>query len=430
MADPQESLVDVVKQDKFFDISDDQFLDLLKNAFKTELNHLKNASPTVESGATKKWEGTPSQRIFGEDFHEVNRTLTSMLAVKWVIAGEYETFTSGQNNSKLQWDSFKDLRWFFLSRLHEPDDIYALIVAIAIDDIGKDKALAEEVAIPEKNHGEVLLKAVERGLVPALETVTDQVRKNNIIQSLRIGAKLDISQIVQGETVPHSMLALNDCQKLHEAFNIKAMVTFLDVGGAAAHSDPRGCIVMTQPIFLHYLKAINLLDQYRKMESPDWPECYDKYLAYRAYMLKHDGFASLSTSNSEDRALLRLLCMGRVETRAQAEQFRTAFSTLPDSTKTDLVNGLSVNGIEDGTAILPYYAPGILSEVLRDVPEGKLVQYLKAFMHFLAGVYDGSKPEPGKPGALEERDLAPMQDMVKSPEFKEHPEILTRFNLS
>ncbi|OGM50378.1 hypothetical protein ABOM_000975 [Aspergillus bombycis] len=430
MADPNESLVEIVGKDKFITKSDDEVLDLFKDAFKTELNHLKNASPTVESGATKKWEWTPSQSVFGEDFHEVNRTLTSMLAIKWVLAGDYETFTSGQNDRKLEQGSFMKLREFFRARLHTPDDIYALIVAIAIDDIGKDKALAERVGIPEKNHGEVLLKAVKMKLVPALETITDLVKKNIIVQSLRIGSKLDISQIVQGETVPHSMLALDDGQGLQDAFDIKAMVTLLDVGGAAAHSDPRGCIVMTQPIFSHYIKAIELLDEYRKMGNPDWPKCYNEYLAYRADILKADGFASLTTNNLEQRALLRLLCMGRVETREKAEQFHNAFSKLPSSTKTDLVKGLTVNGIEDGTAILPYYAPGILSEVLRNMPEGRMVQYLKVFMKFLAGVYDGSEPEPGKPGALEERDLAPMQDMVKSSEFKEDPELLVRTQLS
>ncbi|KAE8135850.1 hypothetical protein BDV38DRAFT_251090 [Aspergillus pseudotamarii] len=429
MADQQESLVDIVKTNKFITKSDDEVLELFKNAFETELNHLKNASPTVESGATRNWNGTPSQKVFGKDFHEVNRTLTSMLAIKWILAGDYNTFTSGQDNGKLEEGSFMKLREFFCHGLPNPEDLYALIVAIAIDDIGKDKALAQSVEIPEKNHGEVLLKAAEKGLVPALETITDQTKKHNIIQSLRIGSKLDISQIVQGETVPHSMLALNNCHKLQDAFNIKAMVTLLDVGGAAAHSDPRGCIVMTQPIFSHYMKAIELLDEYRKMENSDWPECYDNYLAYRADILKADGFASLSTKISEQRALLRLLCMGRVETKGKAELFQNAFSDLPSSTKTDLVQGLSVNGIQDGTAILPYYAPGILSEVLRGIPEGRIVQYLEAFMQFLAGVYDGSKPEPGEPGALEERDLAPMQGTVKGPEFKNDPQILATARL-
>ena len=429
MADPQVSLLDIVKKDKFITKSDDEVLGLFKDAFETELNHLKNASPTVESGATRNWNGTPSQKVLGKDFHEVNRTLTSMLAIKWILAGDYDTFTSGQDNGKLEEGSFKKLREFFRHGLPTTEDIYALIVAIAIDDIGKDKALAQSVGIPEKNHGEVLLKAAEMGLVPALETITDQAKKHNIIHSLRIGSKLDISQIVQGETVPHSMLALDNGQKLQDAFNIKAMVTLLDVGGAAAHSDPRGCIVMTQPIFSHYMKAVELLDEYHKMENPHWPECYDNYLAYRADILKADGFASLSTKISEQRALLRLLCMGRVETKEKAEQFQSAFSNLPSSTKIELVQGLSVNGIQDGNAILPYYAPGILSEVLRGVPEGRIVQYLEAFMQFLAGVYDGSKPEPGEPGALEERDLAPIQGTVKGPEFKNDPQILATARL-
>ncbi|KAE8353707.1 hypothetical protein BDV28DRAFT_132576 [Aspergillus coremiiformis] len=419
------SLHDIVREGKFIEIPDDTALDLFKEAFGTELSHLRDASPTVESGASKPLQGSPSQRVFRRDFHEVNRTLTSMLAIKWVLAGDYATFTGGQKDNKLEVGSFEKLQTFCRDRLPTPEEIYALIVAMAIDDIGKDKALAKDLGMVEKNHAEVLLEAVRREKVPALETVTEQ-NKKDIIQSLEIGSKLDISQMVQGETVPRSLLVLNDGRRLEKAFNIKAMVTFLDVGGAAAHCNPRGCVVMTQPVFRHYMKAIELLDSYRQEESPDWTECYGKYLAYRHAILEGAGLVSLSAETLEGRALLRLLCMGRVETKARADQFLSAFTSLVPDTKQKLVNGLSVMGIGDGKAILPYYAPGILSEMLRGVPEDRIMEFLRVFMRFLVKVYDGSQPDRTKPDDLEERDLAGFQELVKTADFKRDPEILVR----
>ncbi|KAE8372767.1 hypothetical protein BDV26DRAFT_87115 [Aspergillus bertholletiae] len=424
MANPQESLVDIVRQDKFLTLKDHEILDLCKKAFAAELDHLKNASPTVESGATEKLHSTPSQRVFGEDFHEVNRTLTSMLAIKWILNDEYEMFTSGQNKTtKLSEYSFWSLQELFRDGLTSPDDLYALIVALVIDDIGKDKALAVEVGMRDKNHGEVLLKAAEMRRVPALETIPDPASREHVIQSLRIGSKLDISQIVQAETVPYSLKVLDHSQGLQAAFYIKAMVTMLDVGGAAAHRDPRGCVVMTQSVFGRYIYVIRKLDMYRLMENPDWLQCYDRYLDSRAY-LQEGWCRSLPTKASEKRALLRLFGMGRVETEAIADQFVKAFKNLSIPTRRRLVDGLSVNGIQDGTAIVPYYAPGLLSEVLRDAPEEKLVHRLQSFMWFLAEIYNGSKPQPGEPGALEERDLSYMQALIKSPEFQEDPTIL------
>lgn len=95
-------------------IPDAGLLHLFADAFRIELLHLKNAVPTVESGTTTP-QDTPSRVIFDEDFDEVNRTLTSMLAVKWLLAGDYEAFTSGQaDNGKLTRPSFQSLREFLL----------------------------------------------------------------------------------------------------------------------------------------------------------------------------------------------------------------------------------------------------------------------------------------------------------------------------
>src|SRR5881227_371402 len=91
--------------DVFGRMSDIDATGLFGAAFPSELSHLKNASPTVETTtATPKGRlgesenETPSTVLYGENFAEVNRTLVSMLAVKWLLADDYSTFTAGQKD--------------------------------------------------------------------------------------------------------------------------------------------------------------------------------------------------------------------------------------------------------------------------------------------------------------------------------------------
>lgn len=135
-------------------IPDTDLLHLFAEAFQTELLHLKDATPTVESGTTTQRD-TPSRVIYGENFDEVSRTLTSMLAVKWLLAHDYETFTSGQSDEgKLTRPSFESLRELLLLHNQPPDGIYALLVALSIDDIGKDPNLVTQ-------RDETLMSAIE-----------------------------------------------------------------------------------------------------------------------------------------------------------------------------------------------------------------------------------------------------------------------------
>ncbi|KAL4888497.1 hypothetical protein BDV59DRAFT_188525 [Aspergillus ambiguus] len=415
---------------------DDNVLHLFASAFGSELAHLKYASPTVESGTKPLVENvwTPSRVIFGEDFTEVNRTLVSMLAVKWLLADQYDIFTGGQPaRNKLTRESFHHLRQFLLDRNPSSEDISALLVALAIDDIGKDptltKTVEEKLSSPAQDHSEVVLCAARDGLIPSLAALRPD-KQAAVLQNLQIGSKLNIAQLVQAETAPASLAILQDSlvpEDRQDGFSIRAVVTLLDVAGAAAHRDPRGCIVMTEPVFQPYMETITILDEFRKGTIPTPRACYDRILSYRAEVLHRNGYSLLSPAVAQERALLRLLCMGRVEDKGKARLFQQALEELDPFPRENLVNGLNVDGIEDGTAVLPYYAPGILAESLRNVPDqsdASVVKVLMAFMRFLSRVFDGSKPIPGSPGDLVKRDLAFARDTVHSDAFRENPGIL------
>lgn len=207
-------------------VSDTEAVHLFGIAFRPEILHLRNAKATVEHvvaappSCLQNDSDTPSRIIFGEDFAEVNRTLVSMLALKWLLADDYESFTGTQpEHSRLLKKSFQQLREFFLPRLCSADDISTLLVATAIDDVGKDPGLDEGVG---GSHSQVVFGAAQAGLLPALQSISTSNQED--LQSLKIGVKPNISQLVQAETAPASFTGLFTGHGCKRAFDIREMV--------------------------------------------------------------------------------------------------------------------------------------------------------------------------------------------------------------
>lgn len=432
-----------IARGEFTNITDADAVHRLAAAFAPELAHLKNASATVESGNMIPLgclgpEGeTPSRLLLKEDFPEVNRTLISLLGLKWLLQNDYESFTSGQKaETKLTTESFRQLREFYLARLPGPDDIYALLVLMVIDDIGKDPRLLDMVAEAadssnSSNHSDVVFEAGKLGLIPALGTLPPNYQ-SDVLVALDLGSKLNISQLAQAENIPASLNGLSGLQGHVRPWNLRFMATFLDVAGAAGHAIARGCVAMGESVFQAYITTINILDDFVHGRISSQLDCYNSILRARADVLIQDGFAPLSTTNDDDRALLRLFCMGRVASKDQAGLFQQAFNGLPPALKQDLVNGLNVTGLSDGVGIIPYYAPGLLAVALRntaDKADTSLIRAIQAFMRFLAKVYDGLRPEPGAPSGVIEHDLSFAQNTIKSDTFRENPDILDETSL-
>ena len=432
-----------VSQGQFPELSDTKAVHMFGSAFKSELERLENAQLTVESGTAKPAGSlengeTPSRYLFREDFAEVNRTVVNMLALKWILAGDYDSFTACQREEgKLSRESFRRLCDFFGGY----GDIYALLVAVVVDDLGKDPQLARDVVERSHghdsarnakmvNHSDFVYQAAKTDLIPALKRVSDSGRKA-IISSMEIEGQLSIAQLVQGENVPASLSILKNIQDDGSGFRMRAMVTILDVAGAAAHSDARGCLVMTENIFQGYMTTIETLQKFIQGEIPSERACYDQVLTDRAKSLHLKGCELLSTDNAEQRALLRIFCMGRVDSKQLADAFTKSFTALPATEKKNLVQGLNVDGLNDGTAILPYYAPGLTAEVLRGVrgkEEPLLVEALSAFLRFLAKVMEERKAVSNTSGVIE-RDLWFAQDVIKSSSFKDDPHVLDNVQL-
>lgn len=432
-----------VSKGQFPELSDTKAVHMFGSAFESELERLENAQLTVESGTAKPAGSlengeTPSRYLFRKDLAEVNRTVVNMLALKWILAADYDSFTACQREEgKLSRESFGRLCDFFRGY----GDIYALLVAVVVDDLGKDPRLARDVAEKSHshdlardakmvNHSDFVYQAAKTDLIPALKRVTDSGRKA-IISSMEIEGQLSIAQLVQGENVPASLSILKNIQDDGSGFRMRAMVTILDVAGAAAHSDARGCLVMTENIFQGYMTTIETLQKFIQGGIPSERACYDQVLTDRAKSLHLKGCELLSTDNAEQRALLRIFCIGRVDSKQLADSFTKSFNALLATEKNNLIQGLNVDGLNDGTAILPYYAPGLTAEVLRGVrgkEEPLLVEALSAFLRFLAKVMEERKAVSNTSGVIE-RDLSFVQDVIKSSSFKDDPHVLDKVQL-
>ena len=426
-------------REKLFHYDDKDYILLFSKAFKPELYSLKNASPTAESSPYSEMKTyrneeyvSPSQRIYNGDYIEVNRTLIGMLALKWLMAGDYEAFTCQQPPAvKLKIESFQELRALFEDGSKDPKNLYALLVATVVNDLGKDPDLFKDVFAKGRqdligqNHDMVVYAAAEANMIELLNDFDDDMRAD-LLLGLKFGSALNGAQLAQAENVPGNLEGAHAMKNHERAFTIKYMELLLDVAGADGHIDARGANSMSEPVFQAFKATRQVLLDIAS-EKCDLRAGYDQVLTQRQEMLEKLGFNKLSVTVQCDRALLRLLAMSRSATKQQADRVSEAFRGLPPDTFNALVNGLSVDGWNDGTAVLPYYIPAIFAETIRstkEMSEETQVAALSSVMRLLSRVYNGTKQFPGQPGRVVECNLSYLQDVVKSENFKNDPTIL------
>ncbi|MCJ1394729.1 hypothetical protein MMC18_007609 [Xylographa bjoerkii] len=422
---------------KLFTLTDLDAVKLFGTTFAPELSSLKNAAPTVESSpikTTEEFGPFPSQLLFQEDHAEVNRTIVGMLALKWLVAGDYDAFTGQQfPAAKLRRESFDQLRELFMAGLKTEDDVYALLVATMVNDLGKDPDMPRKATQflqeypPNPNHDMIVYIAAQHGMLPLINESEGTASHKKLMQGLLFGSEVNIAQLAQAECAPGTLKHVKEIMAGQEhAFALKFMELILDVAGADGHHDARCAKPMIEPVFQGYMVArqalMNIVQE--KCSARDG---YDQVLSHRSRLLETDGFTVLSVQDPYERALLRLLTMGRTTTNEQASWFNQAFRNLSHRVRRALSEGLNVDGIDDGIAIVPYYMPALFSETLkttRHSSKDTKVAALTSLMRFLARIYAGTKPIPGAKGEVIECSVAFAQDVVKSHDFKNNPAIL------
>ena len=428
----------------FKKLSDEDIIKELAAQFATSLGRLKNARATAEKRMTigDDTDGlTPSQRIYGEgnDYAEVNRTCLSVLCLKWLMTRDYDAFTATQPEVvKLTRKSFDFLCHLVHTYLADNGNeaLSALIVEIVVGDIGKDESLGEEVKVKlgrdDINHDEVVYQAAINGILDENLNLLRPEFRRDVITGLEWASAVNISQMAQAENLPANLRFFETLRKQRRdrAFDLKYIEVILDVSGSSGHIDSRSATSMIEPVFQGYGWCRTALENIMHADF-NARQAYDFVLEQRGHLLVSKGFKPLDIKDPRERALLRLMSTCRVADKTKAELVVEAFDTLRNRTRQRLIDGLNVDGINDGEGILLYYIPALFAfafNSMKDHSKSKKIEALTAVMRLMVRVYANTKPNPGTPGHVTERNLAFVLDQFSTPadvaRFTNDPSVL------
>ncbi|KAG8627482.1 hypothetical protein KVT40_004965 [Elsinoe batatas] len=424
------------------------FIEDIRAVYEHEIRRLQRASPASERTKSVTRDAmltiSPSKVLLNGEFDEVNRTMVSLLAAKWLWTEDYASFTRNQREAvKLPMKAFLALAQWFRATLKDPQDQLLFVTLLVVHDLGKDSELVKELnelkPKPEvnssNNHDLLVLKAVESGLIDVVKKLDAEVQAG-LVTCLRTGPTLSIGQLVQGENVPASLAPVLELQgKASRYFDLKYFEQVLDVAGVSGHVDHTGAAAYTLPVHRSFNAAYRSL---RGIADGKFTlrQGYDSILRDRGDQLRAKGFQPLDVDRDLDRAILGLLCMGKVTEPDTAELFLKAFKSLTPLARKQLTDGRSVDGIDDVEAIIPYHMPILFLAALKlekGLPEEKLKKYdrgekvttaLASLMRFLAQAFEGAAPRPGQKGSIKEKDMLFAKVIIDSQAFKNDPEIL------
>ena len=332
---------------------------------------------------------------------------------------------------RLTRESFAWTRKVFVEGIKTPTDLYALVTSMVVNDLGKDPQLTSDYHhrtgedISGLNHDMILLKAVKLGLVQSLDRLTPR-NKTDIIRGLELGAEFNFGQLGQAENVPACLSGLSDMKGQSRAFEVRFMEQLLDIAGAAGHIDWTCAKKLIEPIYQAYH---NVHDVATAIISGDLSlrDGYDLILIRRGDLLRRTGFRTLDIRKPEDRALMRLLCMGSVADRETAELYDAAWASIDQSTKDSLVHTLNIDGSVAEPAVQPTYMPAMLTSgvgTAQSRTPDQRKRALQSLLQYLARVLTVTE-KPHEPIVVIERSvLGTLKDVMEKQEFQENPRIL------
>jgi hypothetical protein len=198
------------------------------------------------------------------------------------------------------------------------------------------------------------------------------------------------------------------------------------IAGAAGHVDWTCAKKMVEPIYqaYHGVHDVAMAILSGELELHDG---YDLILIRRAGLLCRTGFRALGVSKPEDRALMRLLCMGGAADLETAELYDAALASLDPSTKGSLVHTLNIDGSIDEPAVQPTYVPAMLARGVGTAQSSTPDQRKRALcslLRYLAHVLAVMEKLVGPIAVIERSVLGTLKDIMEGREFQENPSIL------
>ncbi|KAJ6036366.1 hypothetical protein N7540_000645 [Penicillium herquei] len=413
--------------DALFSTPQDDLLRMIYCEFTHDIDRLKRAYSIRDEQPTSQTSKSPSYILYQADYDEVNRTLVGFLSLRWIHLGQYENFVGSQpHDAQLMRESFKWIQEFYNEVITDSDALYALITSIIINDLGKDPQLAFDyyemtgTDIAHLNHDAILLKACQAGLIYSLEKLPTRY-KDDLIRGMELGATFNFGQMAQAENVPACLSGLHLMKERPHCFQMRFMEQLLDIAGAAGHMDYTCAKKLIQPIFDSYRNVYDACQSIIAGTS-NTRAGYDMILDRRSETLRAVGFRLVDIGNSEDRALMRLLCMGNVVTHDKASLFQKTWDSLDINTRRMLVSTLNMDGRSGEPAIQPTYMPAFLSRI-------KDERSLTHALCYLARVMTLSEPVDPSVLVVERSLLGVMKKYVERGEFDKDPTILDRFDV-
>lgn len=414
--------------DALFAKSQHDLARMVYREFSPDIDRLQRAYSIRNGRWTPPCTPSPSYILFHENYDEVNRTLVGLLSLRWIHLGDYDNFVCSQSPEvRLTRESFLWIRRFYQQAIVGSDALYALITSIIINDLGKDPQLATDyqkatgIDISNSNHDAILLKACDAGLVHSLGKLPSQC-KTDIARAIELGATFNFGQLAQAENAPVCLSGLLRMKDSPRSFQLRFMEQLLDIAGAAGHMDWTCAKKLTQPIFESYR---NVFDACQGIIAGtlDLRGGYDLILIRRAVTFHNKGFRLMQVEESQnDRALLRLFCMGNVTTLETTQLFEATWNALDDSIRGALVYSLNVDGQKGEPAVQPTYMPAFLSHM----KDGRALTY--AFQ-YLCRLLTATDVEDSSAVVIERSLLEVLKQYVESGKFDQDPTILERIDI-
>ncbi|KAI2613655.1 uncharacterized protein GGS25DRAFT_468330 [Hypoxylon fragiforme] len=418
--------------DRLFGLSDEQFLLLVHSDFKKELRRLQSAYSVGGKDDAKPSSKSPSMILYGENYDEVNRTLVGLLSLKWIYNKQYDILVANQPEAlKLSPESFEWIYKFYQAPTATPDELYALITSIIVNDIGKDDQLARDYEkatgepIAHLNHDMILIKAVKAGFVDCLDRLAPE-DKADIIRGMDLGADFNFGQLAQAENVPACLASFARIKGHTRSFRLRFSEQLLDIAGAAGHLDWTGAKKLTQSNFDAY-STVYQVGMGIISEGLSLRKGYDLVLTRRLNLLREKGFRSLDLNEKDDRALARLLCMSSVADLSTAELYNRVWTSLENDTRESLRKSLNIDGSVAEPAVQATYIPALMTQAVDASGPGSTEakeQALRSVLRYLCRVI-AAPGKPDGPVIVIERNVLPiLKGVVQSPRFREDPTII------
>ncbi|KAI1400466.1 hypothetical protein F4819DRAFT_461206 [Hypoxylon fuscum] len=422
--------------DALFALSDEQLLLLIRDDFEDELRRLKHAYSVGGRSDIKPSTRSPSKILYSdeEDHDEVNRTLVGLLTLKWIYNKQYDILVGNQPEIlRLSRKSFEWIHTFYKDYVRSPDELYALITSIVVNDIGKDEGLAREYQdaegedISTANHDLVLLKAVQSGFVKCLDRLSPE-DKADIMRGMELGAEFNFGQLAQAENAPACLASLAKMRGHARSFRLRFMEQLLDIAGAAGHLDWTCAKKLTQSNFDAYRTVydagIGIIEGGLSLR-----EGYDLVLQRRLDLLRKKGFRTVNLKEKDDRALARILCMSSVADLDTAELYERAWTSLEDDVRQSLRTSLNIDGTIAEPAVQVTYIPALITQAV-DVngpwSTEEKERSLRSALRFLCRVMTAPGKPDGPVSVIERNVLSVLKDVVQTEQFREDPTILEK----